>query len=95
MWFAAMSDYREHPWIVHLVDKLLSGDPDIVGLLASNPFADRPPKWVRAELYRYRFTSLNDAGTDWWTRQRVATYLPPLNADDPALADFLYRHGWR
>jgi len=94
MWFAAMSDYRRHPWIVHLVYKLLSGDRDVAGLLASEPFGTRPPKWIRAELYRYRFTSPSDASSDWWTRTRVAPYLPPLSADDPDLLEFLRRHRW-
>jgi hypothetical protein len=93
MWFAAMSDYRHHPWIVHLVYKLLSGDPGAASLLGSNPFAERPPKWIRAELYRYRFTSFSNP-PDWWARTRVATYLPPLSADDPELLEFLSRHGW-
>ena len=36
---------------------LLRGDRAILGLLRQNPFADRPPSFVRARLYRYRFTS--------------------------------------
>jgi hypothetical protein len=90
-----MSDYRHHPWIVHLVYKLLSGDEAVVGLLAHNPFEEHPPKWIRAELYRYRFTTFSDASGNWWTRTRVASYLPPLTADDPALLEFLELHGWR
>jgi hypothetical protein len=92
MWFAAMSDYRHHPWIVHFVYKLLSGDSGTLSLLATNPFEGRPPKWIRADLYRYRFTKWGDR--DWWTRTRAATYLPPLSADDPNLLEFLQRYGW-
>jgi len=94
MWFAAMSDYRHDPWVVHLVYKLLLGDEAISGLLASNPFAGHPPKWIRAELYRYRFTTFADPTHDWWKRTRAGVYLPPLSAYDPALLDFLDRHGW-
>src|SRR5438552_898563 len=94
MWFAAMSDYRHHPWIVHLVYKLLCGDPATASLLAKDPFPDRPPKWIRADLYRYQFTTFADGGHDWWMRTRVAAYLPPLQADDPGLLDFLQRHRW-
>jgi hypothetical protein len=92
MWFAAMGDYRSHPWIVHLVYKLLSGDEATAGLLASNPFADRPPRWIRADLYRYRFA--RPGSPVWWERTRIEEYLPPLNADDPGLLDFLHRRGW-
>ena len=34
MWFAAMSDYRHDPWVVHFVYKLLLGQPAILSLLA-------------------------------------------------------------
>jgi hypothetical protein len=91
MWFAAMSDYRRHPWIVHLVYKLLSNDPATLSLLARAPF-ERAPKWIRADLYRYQFTRWGEP--NWWTRTRVAPYLPPLSADDPNLLEFLHRHGW-
>jgi hypothetical protein len=94
MWFAAMDDYRRHPWIVHLVYKLLSGDEGMLSLLASNPFPDRPPKWVRAERYRYHFTTFSGRGEGWWKRERVGVYLPPLSADDPSLLEFLERRGW-
>jgi len=94
MWFAAMSDYRRHPWIVHLVYQLLSGNDDIVGLLAANPFPARPPKWIRADLYRYRFATPAERSGAWWSRERIGSYLPPLSADDPRMLDFLDRHGW-
>src|SRR5260221_2277862 len=77
MWFAAMSDYQHHPWIVHLVDKLLSADQATTSLLPSNPFSVSPPKWVQADLYRYRFTHVGDGSAHWWTRQRMGSYLPP------------------
>ncbi len=94
MWFAAMSDYRHDPWVVHFVYKLLSGDDSVTGLLASNPFDARPPKYIRAELYRYQFTTFADPGKDWWKRTWAASYLPPLSVDDPSLLEFLHRHGW-
>jgi hypothetical protein len=94
MWFAAMGSYRQHPWIVHLVYKLLSADPGMLSLLASNPFPDHPPKWVRAELYKYRFTTFSERAEGWWKRERVSVYLPPISADDPSLLDFLDRRGW-
>jgi hypothetical protein len=55
MWFASMSSVDEYPWTVNLQWKLLHNDPDAIGLFASNPFPDKPPKYVRVVLYRYRF----------------------------------------
>ena len=40
------------------------GDRAILGLLRHNPFADRPPSFVRARLYRYRFTSWQELRAD-------------------------------
>lgn len=89
IWFAAMSDYRQHPWLLHFVYKLLRGDAGALGLLAGDPFPEGPPEFIRAQLYEYRFTRLGDEGGAWWTRQRVGTYLPALSADHPGLVEFL------
>jgi hypothetical protein len=94
MWFAAMSDYRREPWIINLVYKLLSNDRAVIGLLEKNPFPDHPPKYIRAELYRYEFTTWDERKTGWWKRTRARPYLPPLSADDDAVLQFLDRHGW-
>lgn len=94
VWFAAMSDPDQHPWLVHLVWKLLHGDAGALSLLAVNPFPDAPPRFIRAELYRYEFTRLRDPSGAWWIRRRVGEWLPPLSADSPQLLEFLRAHGW-
>jgi Lipase maturation factor len=85
LWFAAMSDPEHYPWTLHLVWKLLNGDAGLLSLVERNPFPDAPPRWIRAELYRYRFARGGEAGGAWWRRERVGTWLPPLSKDDPAL----------
>ena len=73
MWFAAMSAPEEYPWTKTLVSKLLANDAGALSLFGGNPFADRPPRYIRAVLYRYSFTKER-----WWTRERVgAPWLPP------------------
>lgn len=93
MWFAAMSSYDHHPWILNLVAKLLQNDNAILGLMAANPFAQEPPKYIRAELYEYHFSENSGDGT-WWKRQRVESYLPPLSLDDKAFRSLLLNQGW-
>jgi hypothetical protein len=61
-------------------------------LLADDPFAGRPPRFVRAELYRYSFSDFGEPG--FWRRERVGEYLRPVSLDDPALRSFLDRYGW-
>ena len=80
MWFAAMSSPSDYPWFSDLLVKLLQGDPQVLGLLRSNPFPDRPPTWIRAELYLYRFTTPDEHRQTgrWWDRTRVAPYFPAV-----------------
>ena len=81
MWFAALGDYNSNPWFVSLIHRLLQGSPDILALLAYNPFPDAPPTYIRAQLYQYQFTDLaehNSTGA-WWKRKLVGAYLPALS----------------
>ena len=57
------------------------GSPEVLALLANNPFPGHPPRYVRAELYDYRFTSLAErhATGSWWKREFIGEYLPPLS----------------
>jgi hypothetical protein len=79
MWFAAMSPPDLHPWIFALVQRLLEGEKRILRLFACNPFPNAPPKFIRADWYRYRFTKPGERG--WWTRTYVGEYLPPMTLD--------------
>ncbi len=80
MWFAAMSSPRYHEWFVPLVAKLLENDRATLGLLAGNPFPVEPPRFVRARLYLYQFTTPAERRRTgaWWKRSFVDEYLSPL-----------------
>jgi lipase maturation factor 1 len=83
MWFAALGSAEESPWLLRLVERLLDGSPEVVGLLAGNPFPARPPKYVRAVLYDYRFTDFaqrRQTGS-WWRREETGLYLPVLSRE--------------
>lgn len=96
MWFAAMSSYQDYPWFVNFVAKLLSGDHDVLGLLAGNPFPDKPPHYVRAELYEYHFTTPEERRRTgmWWKRTLTGSYLPPIALDNPGFQRVLREEGW-
>ena len=51
-----------------------------LGLLRANPFPDRPPRWVRAQLYRYRFTTADERRSTgaWWARELAGPYFPEV-----------------
>ena len=92
MWFAGLGTYRQQPWILRLIYKLLEGDDAVEALLAKDPFPARPPRAIRAGYYRYRFS--DDLSRGYWQRERVDEYLPALSLDDPRLLDTLDRLGW-
>jgi Lipase maturation factor len=94
IWFAAMASPSQYPWTLHLVWKLLHNDQLTLELLANDPFPERPPRYIRARLYRYSFAPSDDPGGAWWRRELVGEWLPPLSADDPWLHSALRSMGW-
>ena len=94
IWFAAMSTPERYPWTLHLLWKLLHNDRGALSLLATNPFPDAPPRWIRARLFRYKFAPPDDPGGAWWKRTPLGLWIVPLSADDPRLQRFLDRYGW-
>jgi hypothetical protein len=95
MWFAALGDYESEPWIVRLAFLLLRGERSVMPLFDDDPFPDRPPRAVRARLYRYRFVSPGERG--WWRRELARPrddYLRPITLDDPGMRGFLRAHRW-
>ena len=81
MWFAALGSYQDNPWFENFTVQLLQGSPQVSALLKHNPFPDKPPRYIRAELYNYEFTSFNErrATGAWWKRQPIGEYLPPVS----------------
>lgn len=94
MWFAAMSTPDEYPWTLNLVWKLLHNDPGALSLFGGNPFPGKPPRYVRAMLYRYQFVPPGNPAGAWWKREEVGPWLPPLSVDDARLIDLLRHAGW-
>lgn len=80
MWFAALSRGYAEPWLERLMAKLLENDRATLRLLRKNPFGNQPPVYVRAMLYRYRFTTRVERRQSgaWWHRTLVGEYYPPM-----------------
>ncbi|NBV87040.1 MAG: lipase maturation factor family protein, partial [Verrucomicrobia bacterium] len=56
MWFASLGDLRGNPWLSNLMLRILQGSPSVLALLGENPFPDQPPQYLRAALFKYKFT---------------------------------------
>jgi Lipase maturation factor len=98
MWFVGNDAARgepieDEPWLVHLVWQLLRGEPGPRRLFARDPFGDAPPRWIRAGLWRYRFSRSLATGA-WWERERVGEYLRPISVEDAGLREYVDAYGW-
>ncbi len=86
MWFAALYPAYAASWFGGLVERLLENDRDTLRLLRRCPFpSDEPPRYVRARLYRYRFTTwqeLRETGA-CWDRAYVREFMPPTRLAAP------------
>lgn len=85
MWFAAISPGYAQPWLRPFLQRLLRNDRPTLRLLRHNPFPDAPPRFVRAQLYQYRFTTPAELRRDraWWHRALVGGYAPPMTLSTP------------
>jgi lipase maturation factor 1 len=81
MWFAALGDYRSNPWVLHLMARLLEGSPQVLTLMRSNPFPNAPPRYLRAMLYEYHFTTPGERNRTgkWWSRELKGEYVPAVS----------------
>ncbi|HKS32060.1 MAG TPA: lipase maturation factor family protein [Chthoniobacterales bacterium] len=78
MWFAALGGPRQEQWFGNFVVRLLENEPSVTRLLAHNPFPDKPPKYVRAVLFQYQFTTSEEHRTTgaWWKRREIGEFFP-------------------
>ncbi|HEY6447205.1 MAG TPA: lipase maturation factor family protein [Acidobacteriaceae bacterium] len=67
-------------WFLRLLQRLLEGDSATLRLMRTNPFPGRPPAWIRARFYAYRYTTWREKRETggWWSRRLLGEYLEPV-----------------
>jgi len=85
MWFIPLSPAYAADWFPRLVERLLAGDQATLRLLRRNPFPDGPPRFIRARLDRYRYTTPRERRETraWWVREPAGELIPPVRAAEP------------
>ena len=80
LWFASLGAWRQYPFVLQVEERLLTGEPDVLGLFAGNPFPDRPPEQVRAVMWQYWFSDWKEKREQgaWWRREQIGLYAPTL-----------------
>jgi predicted DCC family thiol-disulfide oxidoreductase YuxK len=84
MWFAALGSYRQNVWFLRFADRLFANEPTVIALLARNPFPDAPPRYIRASLFDYQFTTpaeRRESGA-WWKRRELREYVSLQRRDN-------------
>ena len=84
MWFAALGGtYENADWFPAFAHRLLQGAPDVLALLAKNPFPDAPPKYLRASIQDYQFTTVTEHAETgaWWKVGPPREFLPVITLD--------------
>jgi len=78
-WFAALGDASNQPWLPRFSARLREGSVPVLALLSGNPFPDVPPRYVRASIDRYRYTTPEERARSGhiWRRERLGTYFEP------------------
>ena len=80
MWFAALGDIRRNQWLNHFMKQIQNESSPVLNLLQTNPFPNKPPRYIRALSYQYTFTDLNERRQSGriWKRHSPKIYAPPI-----------------
>jgi hypothetical protein len=83
LWFASLGTWREYPIVPRTEVRLLSNSADVLSLFAGNPFPQHPPRAVRAVMWQYWFTTMEEKRSQglWWRRQFLGLYAPTLERE--------------
>jgi hypothetical protein len=80
LWFASLGDWRQDDLVPLTEERLIENDKDVLALFRDNPFPQSPPRYVRAVLWQYWFTTREQKRStgNWWRRQLLGLYAPML-----------------
>ena len=81
MWFASLGELKQNPWFSNFLVRLLQGEPSVTALLENNPFPEKPPRYLRAALFQYKFTNQETRKRtgEIWDRDYRGDYCPPIS----------------
>lgn len=84
MWFAALMPYQRPAWFMRFALRLLQNDQLTIRLIRYNPFPEKAPRFIRARLFLYHYTSIKERKTNdrWWKRTYIQDYLRPVSLND-------------
>ena len=83
LWFASLGSWQEYPIVLRTEIRLLSNDADVLNLFRDNPFPNAPPRQMRAVIWQYWFTTMQEKRTQgvWWRREFLGLYAPRIERE--------------
>jgi len=80
LWFASLGSWRQSPFVLATEVRLLENEPSVLRLFRKSPFGRRPPRFLRARLWRYWFTTEQEKRRSgaWWNREELGPWGPML-----------------
>ncbi|HEY1767457.1 MAG TPA: lipase maturation factor family protein [Terracidiphilus sp.] len=80
LWFASLGDWQQNDIVPLTEERLLVNSSAVLSLFRSNPFKEAPPRYVRAVLWQYWFTSAEEKRRtgNWWRRELMGLYAPEM-----------------
>ena len=80
LWFASLGNWQQNELVPLIEERLLENDPDVLALFQGNPFPQAPPRYMRAVLWQYWFTSMEEKRRtgNWWKRESLGLYAPEI-----------------
>jgi hypothetical protein len=86
MWFAGLQERNPPRWLEGFARRLFERSPQVIGLLANDPFPNEPPRYVRIMAADYRFTNaaMRRNSGQWWLAHNRRFYLPVMAVENVA-----------
>jgi hypothetical protein len=80
LWFASLGGWRDNEIVPLTEERLLVGDGAVLALFRGDPFPQIPPRYVRAVIWQYWFTTMDEKRQtgNWWRREYLGLYAPEL-----------------
>ncbi len=80
LWFASLGDWRQNEIVPLTEERLLRTAAMFCALSRAIHFQQSPPRYVRAVLWQYWFTSIDEKRRtgNWWRRQFLGLYAPEI-----------------
>ncbi len=85
LWFAALQEGNPPRWLGNFAQRLFERSPDVLDLLANDPFPDQPPRYMRVLAFDYRFSnsSMRKNTGHWWIGLNRRHYVPMMQWEPP------------